>query len=293
MIVMRILVLSAALAVVFGCSAGGADVPRNTVNSTANTPAKAGPLPVAGYEIVRSYPHDPRAFTQGLIYHNGFLYESTGQYGESTLRKVEIETGKVLQKASLPKDLFAEGLALLDGKLYQLTWKENTCRVYDINDFRLLQELKYQGEGWGLTTDGTNFFMTDGTHVMRVMRPETFTSVRMLPVMMDSGKPLMQLNELEFVKGEIWANVWHSERPEVLGKPNHIARIDPNNGKLLGWIDLSGISPDDQPKSDNPYDSKGENVLNGIAYDPQGDRIFVTGKQWKRLYEIRLRQPSL
>ncbi len=255
--------------------------------------AKPGPVPVYGYEVVKSYPHDPKAFTQGLLFHNGFLYESTGQEGESTVRKVEIETGKVLQKVDLPKDDFGEGLTLLDGKLYNLTWRTGICRVYDVNDFKLLREFTYQGEGWGITNDGTNLYMTDSTHVIRVLNPETFKSSKMIAVMREDGRPLMALNELEFVKGEIWANIWHSERPETLGKPNFIARIDPATGKVVGWIDLSGISPGDQDSGRNADGSyKDENTLNGIAYDPASDRLFVTGKKWKKLYEIRITGPK-
>ena len=143
-----------------------------------------------------------------------------------------------------------------------------------------------------MTTDGTDIFMTDSTHVMRVVDPETFKPKRMLSVMREDGKPLMQINELEYIKGEIWANVWHSEQSNILGKPNYIARIDPATGKLLGWIDLAGISPDDQPRSNDPYDPKAENTLNGIAYDAEKDRIFVTGKNWKKLYEIKITPPK-
>jgi len=264
----------------WGCS----NSPGTNVNAAKASPAKST-LPVYGYEIVKSYPHDSEAFTQGLIFHNGFLYESTGEYGKSSLRKVEIETGKVLQKVDQPKQSFSEGIALFDGKIYQLSWQEGLCRVFDINDFKLLREFNYQGEGWGLTTDGTNLFMTDSTHVIRVLNPETFKSVKMHAVMSEDGKPLMKLNELEYVKGEIWANIWHSEDPEVLGKPNTIARIDPATGKLVGWINLDGISPDDT-RRDREY------VLNGIAYDPATDRIFVTGKKWKKLYEIKITPPK-
>ncbi|MFN2500653.1 MAG: glutaminyl-peptide cyclotransferase [Pyrinomonadaceae bacterium] len=280
---MRILFMVLIAAVAFGCSSGSANVSKANAN---NANARTGPPPVYGYEVVNSYPHDPNAFTQGLFFHNGFLYESTGEYGGSSIRKIEIETGKVVQKSELPRDIFAEGMALLGDKIYQLTWKERTCRVYDVNDFKLLQEFSYQGDGWGLTTDGTNLFMTDSTHVMRVLNPETFRSVRMIAVMRDDGKPLMQLNELEYIKGEIWANIWHSEQPDVLGKPNHIARIDPSSGKILGWVSLAGISPADQPPGSD------ENTLNGIAYDATGDRIFVTGKKWKKLYEIKIKPPQ-
>lgn len=274
---MRVLIILFSVLLAVACSGG-----TNTARPNATpAPTKAAPLPVAGYEIVNTYPHDPRAFTQGLFYHDGFLYESTGQKGHSSLRKVEIETGKVVQKFDLPPDSFAEGITLLGDKIYQLTWQEGLVRVFDVKDFKLLKEFTYQGEGWGITTDGTNLFMTDRTHVMRIMNPETFKSVKMIAVMREDGRPLMQINELEYIKSEIWANVWHSEDPDVLGKPNTIARIDPASGKLLGWINLDGISPDDVKRDP-------ENTLNGIAYDAAGDRIFVTGKNWKKLFEIKV-----
>lgn len=284
---MRLLIIIFSAAIGISCS-GSTNTPN--ANLDANKPpsansAKSAPLPVYGYEIVKSYPHDGDAFTQGLLFHNGFLYESTGNFGKSSLRKVELESGKVLQKFDLPKDSFGEGITLFDGKIYQLTWQEGLVRVFDINDFKLIREFNYQGEGWGITTDGTNLFMTDSTHVMRVLNPETFKSVKMHAVMREDGRPLMRLNELEFVKGEIWANIWHSEDPEVLGRPNTIARIDPATGKLLGWINLAGISPDDSSRDR-------ENTLNGIAYDAASDRIFVTGKKWKKLYEIKITPPK-
>lgn len=277
---MRLVIILFSVLTTFGCSGGSSSL-RPNANSS---PAKSTTLPVYGYEIVKTYPHDPEAYTQGLLFHNGFLYESTGQEGRSSLRKVEIETGKVLQKFDLPRESFGEGIALLGDKIYQLTWREGVARVFNLDDFKLIKEFSYQGEGWGITTDGTNLFMTDRTHVMRVLNPETFKSVKMLAVMREDGRPLMNINELEYVKGEIWSNVWHSEDPEVLGKPNHIARIDPATGKLIGWINLDGISPDDIKR--NP-----ENTLNGIAYDPAGDRIFVTGKQWRKLFEIKITPP--
>lgn len=238
-------------------------------------------IPIYSYEIVKTYSHDPQAFTQGLFFKDGFLYESTGQYGKSTLRKVEYETGKVVKKIDLPKETFAEGIALIDDKIFQLTYQEGLCRVFFLEDFKLLRELTYRGEGWGITTDGTNLFMTDRSHIIRVLNPETFEPLRTIPVFREDGKPLLHLNELEYVKGEIWANIWHSETPDILGKPNYIARIDPQTGKLLGWIDLSGISRDDVSRDP-------ENTLNGIAYDAKNDRVFVTGKNWKKLFEIRV-----
>jgi len=269
-----------------GCS-GGNNTPRPNVKSSPANTVKPSPLPVYGYEVVKSYPHDSKAFTEGLFFHDGFLYESTGEQGESTLRKVEIETGKVVQKFDLPREDFGEGIALLNDKIYQLTWQQGLGRVFDAKDFKLIKEFSYQGEGWGMTTDGKNLILSQGTHVLKVMDPETFATVKTIPIMREDGKPLMQINELEMVKGELWANVWHSEDPRILGKPNHIARIDLQAGKLIGWIDLDGISPDDQRGS-----SRDEHTLNGIAYDAANDRVFVTGKNWKKLYEIKVTGPK-
>jgi glutaminyl-peptide cyclotransferase len=235
-------------------------------------------LPVSSYKVINVYNHDKDAFTQGLVFHNGFLYESTGHQGKSTLRKVELETGKVLQKHNVPSDYFAEGLTILDNRVYQLTWQSALGFVYNLEDFKLLKEFRYNGEGWGLTHDDKHLFMSDGTHVIRIVDPNTFKVVRTIVVMNTNGQPLMRLNELEYIKGEIWANIWQSES---IGKPNHIARIDPESGKLLGWINLDKISPKDSK-------SNYENSLNGIAYDEAGDRIFVTGKNWKKLFEIKL-----
>jgi glutamine cyclotransferase len=257
----------------------------NTNVSNTNTTVKTGGVPVYTYEVVNTYKHDPTAFTEGLFYKDGFLYESTGEEGKSSLRKVELETGKVVQKFDLQKDSFGEGISLWGDKIYQLTWREGVCRVFDATTFKLIRELRYPGDGWGMTTDGKNLIMTDSTHVIRFLDPETMQSVRTVPVFREDGKPLMQINELEYIKGEIWANVWHSEDPRILGKPDYIARINPQDGKLLGWIDLGGISPDD----DVDDDKKSENTLNGIAYDEATDRIFVTGKNWKKLFEIKVK----
>ncbi|MBA3631786.1 MAG: glutaminyl-peptide cyclotransferase [Acidobacteria bacterium] len=259
---------------------------NTTVSKTNNNTAKtASNVPVYTYEIVNTFRHDPKAFTQGLFFYNGFLYESTGKEGKSDLRKVEPESGKVVQQIKLPSDSFGEGTTVLNGKIYQLTWRDGRGFVYDADTFKLLREFTYAGDGWGLTNDGKNLFMTDGTHIIRVIDPETFRTIRTLVVLREDGKPLMQINELEYIKDEIWANVWHSEEPEILGKPNYIARIDPNSGKLLGWIDLGGISPDDVERDT-------ENTLNGIAYNAQNDRIFVTGKNWKKLFEIKIKPKS-
>lgn len=267
----------------FACSGGPNSTPPNNAKSPqpANT-TKSAPLPVYGFEVVKTYPHDSQAFTQGLFFHNGFLYESTGQEGKSSIRKVEIETGKVLQKWDLPGDEFGEGSTMIGDRIYMITWQDNIGRVFNLTDFKLLKEFSYIGEGWGITNDGTNLIMSQGTHVLKFINPETFQQVKTLPVMREDGRPLMNINELEFVNGEIWANIWHSEIPDILGRPNHIARIDPGNGKLLGWINLDGISPDDQRRDS-------ENTLNGIAYDAAGERIFVTGKKWRKLFEIKIK----
>lgn len=182
-------------------------------------------------------------------------------------------------------------MTVLNGKIYQISWRNGLAFVYDLNNFKLLKELKYTGEGWGLTTDGTNLLMSDGTHIIKVIDPETFKTVRSVPVLQENGKPLYLLNELEYVKGEIWANIWHSEEKQTgttqgelpnIGKPNYIARINPESGRVVGWIDLANISPEDS-------EDDSENTLNGIAYDAGGDRIFVTGKNWKKLFEIKIK----
>lgn len=271
---MRLLLILILALTSLSCDGG-----KSNVKSNAVTPIKPTALPVYTYDIVNTYKHDSRAFTQGLVFLNGVLYESTGREGQSTLRKVELETGKVLQKYDLPHDIFAEGISILGDKIYQISWKNSTAWSYNLEDFKLLKEYSYPGDGWGLTNDGKFLIMTDGTHVIRFIDPENFQTDHTVPVFQEDGKPLYQINELEYVKGEIWGNVWHSEN---IGKPNHIARIDPKTGKLLGWIDLGGISPDDVNAGD-------ENTLNGIAYDAAADRIFVTGKNWKKLFEIKLK----
>jgi glutaminyl-peptide cyclotransferase len=262
--------------------------PRSNENSMINgaksptTTKSNSKLPVYSYEIVNTFNHDPKAFTQGLVFRDGFLYESTGQRGESTLRKVELKTGKVLEKRDLANEFFGEGMTILGDTIYQITWQSGIAFSYNLSDFKLLRQFRYSGEGWGLTNDGTNLLMSDGTHVIRIVDPETFKTIKTIVVLDENGKPLFKINELEYIKGEIWANVWHSED---IGKPNHIARIDPATGKLLGWINLDGISPDDTKRDD-------ENTLNGIAYDADADRIFVTGKNWKKLFEIKLKEPN-
>jgi len=260
-------------------SCGNSPAPANNKNTA--TPAKAA-FPVYTYEVAKTYPHDPAAFTQGLVFHNGYLYEGTGgkQAGGkndpffSSIRKVELETGKVVQKYDLSGEYFGEGITIHNDRIYQLTWQERTAFVYTLADLKPVKEFRYSGDGWGLTGDGSLLYMSDGTHVIRVLDPETFEVKRTIVVNDERGQPVMQLNELEWVKGEIWANVWQS---------GLVMRIDPASGKVLGRIDLTPMVTEEQKRN-----SKAD-VLNGIAYDEAGDRLFVTGKLWARLFEIKLK----
>ena len=227
--------------------------------------------PVSGYQVVRVYPHDPTAFTQGLVFADGVLYEGTGLNGQSTLRKVTLENGVVLQQQRLDAQYFGEGIALVGDSILQLTYTTGVGFVYDRATFQRQRTFTYTGEGWGLAYDGTRVVMSDGTPFLRFLDPKTLKETGRVQVT-DGGRPVEDLNELEFVKGEIYANVWQSDR---------IARIDPKSGAVRGWIDLKGIL--------NPKDAIGADVLNGIAYDAAGDRLFVTGKLWPKLFEIRVR----
>jgi glutamine cyclotransferase len=232
-------------------------------------------VPVYKYKVVHSWPHDPQAFTQGLEFHDGVLYESTGQYGKSSLRKVALTTGKVLLKVDVPREYFAEGLTIFNDKIYQLTWKAQKGFIYDLNSFAKLGEFSYEGEGWGLTHNSDSLIMSDGTNKIRFLDPGSFAVRRTISVY-DGTRPLAELNELEYIKGEIFANIWQTDR---------IVRIDPGSGKILGWIDLrSLLSVSDRDSSEPP------DVLNGIAYDEAKDRLFVTGKLWPKLFEIRLKK---
>lgn len=224
-----------------------------------------------GYRIVYTYPHDPKAFTQGLIFIDGHLYESTGEEGRSSLRMVDLESGRVLQNAPLKQQYFAEGLTNWGSTLVQLTWTSHIGFVYDRFSFRLLRTFNYDYEGWGLTQDGKNLIESDGSTTLRFLDPKTFQEVRRIEVT-DHGKAVQELNELEYIHGEIYANIWHSDR---------IARISPADGHVIGWINLAGLLPPD--KHPGP-----EGVLNGIAYDAQHDRLFVTGKLWPQLFEIKI-----
>ncbi len=223
------------------------------------------------YRIVRTYPHDPRAYTQGLVFIDGHLYESTGLNGRSSLRMDDLSTGRVLQSAPVPSQYFAEGLAPWGSTLVQLTWQSHVAFVYDRFSFRLLKTLHYDCDGWGLTSDGKNLIESDGTSEIRFFDPNTFHEVRHITVT-DRGTRIDQLNELEYIHGQIYSNVWHTDR---------IARISPSTGQVLGWINLAGLLP---PGSV----SDPEAVLNGIAYDAAHDRLFVTGKLWPKLFEIKI-----
>ena len=236
--------------------------------------ARPSPTPVHGYEIVNSYPHDRGAFTQGLVFDEGTLIEGTGLEGKSQLRQVELATGKVLRYVRLPPRLFGEGVTILGDQIFQLTWKSNTGFVYDKKTFRKLRTFRYAGEGWGLTTDGRYLIMSDGTPLIRFFDPASFKEVGRIRVTHD-GRTVKNLNELEFIHGEIYANIWKEDR---------IARISRETGKVVGWIDLDGLLPlrDRRPL-------KGM-YLNGIAYDSAGDRLFVTGKNWPKIFEIKLKK---
>jgi glutamine cyclotransferase len=224
------------------------------------------------YRIVHTYPHDPQAFTQGLIFLDGHLYESTGLNGRSTLRMDDLETGRVLQSLPLPSKYFGEGLTDWGSTLVQLTWLDHIGFVYDRFSFRQLRTFHYDGEGWGLTHDGKDLILSDGTATLRFLDPDTFRVVRRV-VVKDRGSPVTQLNELEFIHGQIYANVWLTDR---------IARISPTTGKVLGWIDLGGLLPANERSDPNGA------VLNGIAWDAAHDRLFVTGKLWPKLFEIKV-----
>ena len=222
-----------------------------------------------GYRVVHAYPHDQQAFTQGLVYLDGHLYESTGRRGESSLREEDLETGRIVRMQAVPDKYFAEGLTDWKNTLVQLTWQSHVGFVYDRATFRLLRTFTYDGEGWGLTHDSKSLILSDGTASLRFLDPDSFKETRRITVK-DHGKPVAELNELEYIHGEIYANVWYSDR---------IARISPASGRVLGWIDLKGIISSDQL-------SGREAVLNGIAYDAEHDRLFVTGKLWPKIFEI-------
>ena len=240
-------------------------------SSSPDEPGLGNLTPYMTYEVVQAYPHDAQAFTQGLVYWDGFLYESTGLYGESSLRKVEVDTGWVVRQVDLLPQYFAEGLTLWEDQLIQLTWQEGTGFIYNASDFSQTGQFTYPTEGWGLTHDGERLILSDGSDVLYFLDPDTFAFMDSVSVSFE-GERVTRLNELEYIDGQVFANIWQTDQ---------IVRIDPESGEVLGWIDLAGILPDDvrRPETD---------VLNGIAYDAKDNRLFITGKLWPFLYEILL-----
>ena len=236
-----------------------------------HTPSSA---PIHGYRVIQVYPHDADAFTQGLIYRDGFLYESTGQHGRSSLRKTRVETGEVLQRCALDQQYFGEGLTDWGPLLIQLTWQSHVAFVYDLATFRLQQTFAFPFDGWGLTHDGASLIASDGSATLRFLNPENLTEIRRITVT-DGGVPVRALNELEYVRGQIYANVWHTDS---------ISIIDPASGRVTGWINLHGLMG-------TGYRLDQEAVLNGMAYDAVTNRLFVTGKLWPRLFEIEVTDP--
>lgn len=242
------------------------------IGSSARAACKRTPAPpVLGYEVVHTFPHDPNAFTQGLLYLDGTMYESTGEFGHSSLRAVDLQTGHVMQKYALPPNVFGEGLAAWSSNLIQLTWLAHTGFVYDRFSFRLLRTFQYQGEGWGLTADQSRLILSDGSAYLRFLDPKNFHETGKLQIC-EEGQPVTNLNELEYIDGKVYANIWHSDR---------IGEISLRTGQVTAWIDLHDLAVATQPA--NP-----EGVLNGIGYDPATKHIFITGKLWPKLYEIRV-----
>jgi glutamine cyclotransferase len=226
--------------------------------------------PVAGYRVVHVFPHDPQAFTQGLVYLDGVLYEGTGLNGHSSIRKVKIENGEVLQLQKIDPQYFGEGIAVVGDTIFELTWQSGIGFLYDRASFQRKGTFTYRGEGWGLTFDGKRLIMSDGSALLQFLDPATQKVISRLEVR-DGGSPVLNLNELEYVKGEIFANVWQT---------NRIARISPKTGRVTGWIDLTGLL--------SAREAEGTDVMNGIAYDAARDRLFVTGKLWPKVFEIRI-----
>jgi glutaminyl-peptide cyclotransferase len=223
-----------------------------------------------GYQVVKTYPHDREAFTQGLQFKDGFLYEGTGLQGRSTLRKVKLETGVVLQKLSLPAQYFGEGISIIGDRIVQITWQSEVGFVWGLKDFKLQRQFTYKGEGWGLTTDGKQLYFSDGTEEIRILDGNTLAELRRIKVR-ENGRPVRDLNELEWVEGEILANVWQTDR---------IVKVNPLDGRVTGSVDLSGLL--------TAGERAGTDVMNGIAYDSVGKRLFVTGKLWPKVFEIKL-----
>jgi glutamine cyclotransferase len=238
---------------------------------SADAAQTTGSTATSGYEIVAIHPHDTNAYTQGLFWHDGYLYEGTGRYGTSWLRKVDPDSGEVLQQASLPAEYFGEGIALLGARIFQLTWLSKRGFVYDAASLERIGEFAYDTEGWGLTTDGEQLIISDGSENLFFFDPPTQEVTRTVRVH-ENGQPVRELNELEYVGGLVYANVWHSD---------FVLKIDPDSGAVVGRVDLSGLLAGERPRD-------AEAVLNGIAYNPDDGHLFVTGKLWPYVFEIRL-----
>jgi glutamine cyclotransferase len=262
-------VLLVSLLAVSGCRRAG---PNTFAGESVPVSSSATEVVRYSYEVVRTWPHDRTAFTQGLVYRNGNLIESTGLNGQSTLREVELASGRVLKQVALSAAYFAEGVAVMGAQAFQVTWQDRKGFVYDVDTFQRQKEFTYTGEGWGLTNDESALILSDGTNTLRFLDPVSFSVLRTIAVTRN-GQPVDRLNELEYIRGEIFANVWQTDE---------IVRIDPKTGNVRGVIDFAGLlAPQDRaPDTD---------VFNGIAYDPKGDRLFVTGKRWPRVFEVRLK----
>jgi len=243
--------------------------PPSSATNKPNAPAET-PTAYYRYKIVRTFPHDPHHFTQGLVYRDGFLYEGTGLYGQSILTKRELATNQIVKKVRLPRKYFGEGITLFGDRIIQLTWKSRTGFRYDQKTFRLLGEFRYDTEGWGLTHDGTRLILSDGTDTLRFLDPNTCAETGRVRVL-SNGRPLRQINELEFIDGQIYANVLPTD---------YIAIIAPQTGRVTAWIDLRGLY--------NPPRDSSADILNGIAYIPETKHLLVTGKLWPKIYEIEL-----
>lgn len=228
-------------------------------------------LPIYTYRIINTFNHDPTAYTQGLVAHDGYIYESTGKYGQSSIRKIELNSGKIIQKYNLADNYFGEGITIFQDKIIQLTWKSKTCFVYNLDDFKLIKKFSITTEGWGITHDGERIIYSNGSSTLFFLSPDTYELIGQIKVTAES-KPVSNLNELEYVEGEIFANIWQT---------NTIARIKPESGQIKGWVELDGLL--EQKDLPDKVD-----VLNGIAYDSNNNRLFVTGKLWPKLFEIEL-----
>lgn len=265
--------IPAALPMILAAGLAGCG-PGTSSNASAGTQAQvvSGKFPFHTFDVVKHWPHDPDAFTQGLIFHKGQFLESTGMNGHSSLRRVDIATGKVLKQVTVPSQYFAEGIAIVGSRIFQLTWKAQKGFVYDLDTFAFEREFTYEGEGWGLASDGRQLILSDGTDRIRFLDPAN-GQVRQVIQVTHGGRPVGNLNELEYIKGEIWANVWGQD---------YVVRINPVTGVVTGIIDFTGllVAPERTPKAE---------VLNGIAYDEANDRLFITGKWWPTVFEVKLR----